>query len=130
MNQEIMILIFNKSNINKNFRLFIIYNPLSKVAKIIDQVLFNNTIKFTMPSIDLEPRDMTTLLYRNICDSKNESSFWSDLCGRLASYHKNQVLSTTGDTELIAGGAHFTSRILTFISRDYNKTFKKIKINN
>ena len=122
-------LIFDKSNINKNFRLFIIYNPLSKGAKKIDQVLFNNCIKFTMPSIDLEPRDMTTLLYKNISDSKNESSFWSDFCGRLASYHKNQVLSTMNNTELIAGGANFTSRILTFISRDYNKTFKKIKIN-
>ena len=122
-------LIFDKSNINKNFRLFIIYNPLSKGAKKIDQMLFNNCIKFTMPSIDLEPRDITTLLYKNICDSKNDSAFWSDFCGRIASYHKDQVSATINNTDIIAGGAHFTSRILTFISRDYNKTFRKKKNN-
>jgi len=82
-----------------------------------------------MPSIDLEPRDITTLLYKNICDSKNDSAFWSDFCGRIASYHKDQVSATINNTDIIAGGAHFTSRILTFISRDYNKTFRKKKNN-
>ena len=117
-------LIFDRTKINKNFRLFIIYNPLSKGAKKIDQLLFNNCLKFTLPSIDLEPRDMTTLLYKNINDSKNESNFWADFCGRLAYYHRNQVLETINNPDNIAGGSHFTSRILTFITRDYNKTSK------
>ena len=116
-------LIFNRKNIHKNFRLFIIYNPLSKGAKKIDQTLFNNCIKFTLPSIDFEPRDITTLLYKSITNSKN-NHFWSDLCGRLASYHIFQVQKTMNNVDIIAGGAHFTSRILTFIYKDYNKTFK------
>ena len=57
---------FDSSNINENFRLFIIYNPLSKNAKKIDQLLFNKCIKFTLPSIDSSPRDATTMLYESI----------------------------------------------------------------
>ena len=119
-------LIFNKSNIHENFRLFIIYNPLSYGAKKIDQILFNNCIKFTLPSIDFEPRDIITMLYKSIFDSSNDTAFWSDFCGRLASYHRIKVQETINNNEIIAGGAHFTSRILTFISRDYNKTYKRI----
>ena len=94
---------------------------------VIEQLLFNNCIKFTIPSIDLEPRDITTLLYTNINYSKNDRNFWSDFCGRLVSYHKREVLETIKSTDLIAWSDHFTSRILTFISRDYNKAFKKNK---
>jgi len=120
-------LIFNKENIHKNFRLFIIYNPLSKGTKKIDQTLFNNSIKFTLPSIDLEQRDITTLLYKSINKTKSKSYFWSDFCGRLASYHIFHVQKTMNNVDIIAGGAHFTSRILTFIYKDYNKAFKSFE---
>ena len=54
---------FDSSNINPNFRLFIIYNPSSQNSKKIDQSLFNKSIKFTMPSIDSSPIDATTMLF-------------------------------------------------------------------
>ena len=31
------------------------------------------------------------------------------------------------NVDIIAGGAHFTSRILTFIYKDYNKAFKSFE---
>jgi len=57
---------FDSSNINPNFRLFIIYNPSYQNAKKIDQSLFNKYIKFTLPSIDSSPRDSTTMLFESI----------------------------------------------------------------
>jgi hypothetical protein len=89
--------------------------------------MLNNCIKFTLPSIDFEPRDITTLLYKSITKSKSDRHFWSDFCGRLASYHISQVQKTLNNVDIIAGEAHFTSRILTFIYKDYNKTFKNFE---
>ena len=117
-------LIFDKSNIHKNFKLFIIYNPLSHGAQKVDQTLYNNCIKFTLPSIDYEQKDIITLLYKNIYDSKDNCLLWSDLCGRLASYHINQVQKSLNNNDNISGNAIFNSRILIFIFKDYNKVYK------
>lgn len=63
---------FDSSNIDPNFRLFIIYNLSSQNSKIIDQSLFNKFIKFTLPSIDASPRDATTMLYESIINNSKD----------------------------------------------------------
>ena len=80
---------FDSSNINPNFRLFIIYNPSAQNAKKIDQSLFNKCIKFTLPSIDSSPRDAITMLYESISNNSNidDFSLWSNLSARIAKYH-------------------------------------------
>ena len=57
---------FDSSNIDSNFRLFIVFNPSSQNAKKIDQSLFIKCIKFTLTSIDSSPRDATTMLYESM----------------------------------------------------------------
>ena len=115
---------FNPSNINPDFRLFIIYNPLSQNSKKIDKELFNKCVKFTLPSIDTFPRDATTILYGNIMNNIEKPTtldipLWSNLCARIARYHIEQTKKTKENTELVAGNAPFTSRNLCFISKDF-----------
>ena len=121
---------FDSSNINPDFRLFIIYNPLSKNAKKIDQSLFNKCIKFTLPSIDSSPRDATTMLYESMIQNKKDSGavLWSNLCSRIAKYHIEETKKSRENTDLIAGNIPFTSRNLCFISNDFHHSFKKNKI--
>ena len=117
---------FDSSNINPNFRLFILYYPSSQNAKKIDQSLFNKCIKFTMPSIDSSPRDSTTMLYESmINNTKNQDvSLWSNLCARIARYHIIETKKTRENTNLVAGNVPFTSRNLCFISNDFLHSFK------
>jgi midasin (ATPase involved in ribosome maturation) len=44
-------------DIKENFQLFIIYNPFNKGSKILDPVLFNKCISFTLPSKDNSKSD-------------------------------------------------------------------------
>ena len=119
---------FDSSNINPNFRLFIIYNPSAQNAKKIDQSLFNKCIKFTLPSIDSSPRDATTMLYESISNNSNidDFSLWSNLSARIAKYHIEETKKSKENTDLVAGNVPFTSRILYFISNDFHKTFDKL----
>ena len=120
---------FDSSNIDPNFRLFIIYNPSSQNAKKIDQSLFNKCIKFTLPSIDSSPRDATTMLYESIMkNSKNKDvSLWSNLSARIAKYHIEETKKSRENTDLVAGGVPFTSRNLCFISNDFHNSFENNK---
>ena len=119
---------FDSSNINPNFRLFIIYNPSAQNAKKIDQSLFNKCIKFTLPSIDSSPRDATTMLYESISNNSNidDFSLWSNLSARIAKYHIEETKKSKENTDLVAGNVPFTSRNLYFISNDFHKTFDKL----
>ncbi len=123
-------LYFDSSNIDPNFRLFILYNPFSKNAKKIEKSLYNKCIKFTLESIDNLPRDATTMLYNII--RKNEAypnnSYWIDLCKRISTYHIDQTRKSRNDSEKFAGNAPITPRHLCFISKDYHNYFKKNKI--
>ena len=118
---------FDSSNINPNFRLFIIYNPSSQNAKKIDQSLFNKCIKFTLPSIDASPRDATTMLYESIIQNskENDITLWSNLSSRMARYHIEETKKSKENTDLVAGNVPFTSRNLCFISNDFHQTFEK-----
>ena len=117
---------FDSSNIDKNFRLFIIYNPSSQNAKKIDQSLFNKCIKFTMPSIDSSPRDATTMLYESIIKNSkdNDITLWSNLSSRIARYHIEETKKSRENTDLVAGNVPFTSRNLCFISNDFHRSFE------
>ena len=119
---------FDSSNINPNFRLFIIYNPSAQNAQKIDQSLFNKCIKFTLPSIDSSPRDATTMLYESISNNSNidDFSLWSNLSARIAKYHIEETKKSKENTDLVAGNVPFTSRNLYFISNDFHKTFDKL----
>jgi len=122
---------FNFTNINPNFRLFIIYNPSSQNSKKIDQSLFNKCIKFTLPSIDYSPRDATTMLYESLIrksKSKYDIPLWSNLCSRIAKYHIEEKKITKKNPELIAGNVPFSPRHLNFISNDFHHTFRHKKI--
>ena len=119
----------NNPKIDNDFRLFIIYNPLSQGAKRIDKSLFNKCAKFTLPSIDSIPREATTMLYGRIMhkiddEYKKNIPLWSNLSKRIVRYHIEQRKKTKENTDLIAGNVPFTSRNLCFISDDFHKYFK------
>ena len=120
---------FDSSNINPNFRLFIIYNPQSQNSKKIDQSLFNKCIKFTLPPIDSIPRDATTMLYESIVNNSKDKdiALWSNLCARIARYHMEETKKTKENTDLVAGNVPFTSRNLCFISNDFHRTFENME---
>ena len=117
---------FDSSNIDPNFRLFIIYNPSSQNAKKIDQSLFNKCIKFTLPSIDSSPRDATTMLYESIINNTKDKDIilWSNLSARIAKYHIEETKKSKENTDLVAGNVPFTSRNLCFISNDFHRSFE------
>ena len=117
---------FDSSNINPNFKLFILYNPSSQNSKKIDQSLFNKCIKFTLPSIDSSPRDATTMLYESITNNSDidDNILWSNLCARIAKYHIEETRKSRENTDLVAGNVPFTSRNLTFISNDFHHSFE------
>ena len=124
---------FDASNINPNFRLFIIYNPSSKNAKKIDQTLFNKCIKFTLNSIDSSPGDATTMLYESITNNKkyikeNEIFLWSNLCSRITKYHIEETKKSKKNNDLVAGNVPFTSRNLCFIANDFHRTLENKNI--
>ena len=116
---------FKSNNINPDFRMFIIYNSLSKNANKIDQSLFNKCVKFILYPIDSSPRDATTILYENIINNIQEpddidKTLWSNLCSRISRYHVEKVKETKEKPDLVAGNVPFTSRHLCFISTDFN----------
>ncbi len=41
----------NSNNIKENFHLFIIYLPFNKGSKILEPILFNKCVSFTLPSM-------------------------------------------------------------------------------
>ena len=53
-------------DIKKNFLLFIIYNPFNKGSKILEPVLFNKCVSFTLPSIDQSLLDSANTIYNSI----------------------------------------------------------------
>ena len=117
---------FDSSNINENFRLFIIHNPSAQNAKKIDQSLFNKCVKFTLSAIDSNPIDATTMLYESISYNSNieeDSNLWLNLCARIAKYHIEKSKLSKENTDLIAGNVPFTARNLSFISNDFHKSF-------
>jgi len=101
---------FDSSNINPNFRLFIIYNPLSQNAKKIEQSLFNKYIKFTLPSIDSSPRDATIILNESIVNNSKDKdiTLWSNLCAPIAKYLIEETKKSKENTDLVAGNVPFT----------------------
>ena len=120
---------FDSSNINPDFRLFIIYNPSSQNSKKIDQSLFNKCIKFIMPSIDSSPRDATTMLFESMMKKSKDKdvSLWSNLSARIARYHIEETKKSKDNTDLVAGNVPFTSRNLCFISNDFHHSFDNNK---
>ena len=122
---------FDSSNINPNFRLFIVYNPSSQNSKKIDRSLFNKCIKFTLPSIDSSPRDATTMLYESIVNNSTieDSTLWVNLCARIAKYHIEATKKSKENTELVAGNVPFTSRNLVFISNDFHHSLENNEYN-
>ena len=122
---------FDSSNINPNFRLFIVYNPSSQNSKKIDRSLFNKCIKFTLPSIDSSPRDATTMLYESIVNNSTieDSTLWVNLCARIAKYHIEETKKSKENTELVAGNVPFTSRNLVFISNDFHHSLENNEYN-
>ena len=120
---------FDSSNINPDFRLFIIYNPSSQNSKKIDQSLFNKCIKFIMSSIDSSPRDATTMLFESMMKKSKDKDvcLWSNLSARIARYHIEETKKSRDNTDLVAGNVPFTSRNLCFISNDFHHSFDNNK---
>ena len=120
---------FNTSNIHPNFQLFITYNHSSHNSERISQSLFNKCIKFTLPQIDLNPSDTTTMLYQNIITNSKykDLSLMSYLCAGIAKYHIEEVKKSKDNSDLLTGNMPFTSRNLCFILNDFHRTFENNK---
>ena len=121
---------FDISNINKNCKLFFIYDSSSQNSKKIDPSLFHKCIKFTLSSIDEKPNDAATLLFNGFSkkDEIDDIGLKYELSSRITSYHIEQIKISKKNSDMLAGNVPFTSRNLTFISNDYIRTFNKKEI--
>ena len=108
-------------NIKPNFQLFIIYNPFNKGSKILDQVLFNKCVSFTLPSIDNSQSDSATTIYNSMKLTKYaDKKAWNILSSKLAASHIFSVKISESHLEQMAGGIKITPRNLAFIITDKN----------
>ena len=109
-------------DIKENFQLFIIYNPFNKGSKILDQVLFNKCITFTLPSIDNSQSDTATTIYNSMKISKKaDKNVWNILSSNIAATHIFSAKMSENHIEQMAGGIKITPRNLSFITTDRNK---------
>jgi hypothetical protein len=112
----------NSNNIKDNFRLFIIYNPFNKGSKILDPVLFNKCVSFTLPSLDNCQSDSATIIYNSIrLTKKADKNAWNILSSKLAASHILAAKLSENNLEQMAGGIPITPRNLAFITKDQNK---------
>ena len=112
----------SSKDIKENFHLFIIYNPFNKGSKIIDQILFNKCVSFTLPSIDNSQYDSSAVIYNSINFSKNTNrKSWNILSSKLASAHIKATKMSENHLEQMAGGIKITPRNLKFLITDKNK---------
>jgi len=109
-------------DIKENFHLFIIYNPFNKGSKIIDQILFNKCVSFTLPSIDISQQDSSTVIYNSIkISEKTNKNIWILLSSKLAASHMMATKISEKHLEKMAGGIKITPRNLIFLTTDRNK---------
>ena len=114
--------IFNSNNIKDNFQLFIIYNPFNKGSKILEPILFNKCVSFTLPSMDNSQSNSTTIIYNSIKLSKNtDKTAWNKLSTKLAASYMISSKISENHLEQMAGGIKITPRNLSFITTDQNK---------
>ena len=109
-------------DIKENFHLFIIYNPFNKGSKILNQVLFNKCVSFTLPSIDISQLDSSSVIYNSIKISKKANkNIWNILSSKLAASHITATLLSEKHLEQMAGGIKITPRNLIFLITDRNR---------
>ena len=109
-------------NIKENFQLFIIYNPFNKGSKILDPVLFNKCISFTLPSIDNSQPDSATIIYNSMKLKKSANkNLWNILSSKLAASHMLAAKISENHLDQMAGGIKITPRNLAFMTTDRNK---------
>jgi len=118
-------------DIKENFQLFIIYNPFNKGSKILDPVLFNKCITFTLPSIDNSQSDTATTIYNSMNISRNaDKNVWNILSSKIAATHIFSAKMSENHIEQMAGGIKFSPRNLVFVTTDRNKnTFNDTNVN-
>ena len=109
-------------DIKENFQLFIVYNPFNKGAKILDSVLFNKCVSFTLPSIDNSQPDSATVIYNSMkLKKKTNKNVWNILSSKLAASHMLASKISENHLEQMAGGIKITPRNLAFLTTDRNK---------
>ena len=110
------------NNIKKNFQLFIIYNPFNKGSKILDPVLFNKCVSFTLPSIDKSQSDSATIIYNSIKFKKTTNkNAWNKISSKLAASHILSTKISENHLDQMVCGIKFTPRNLAFLTTDRNK---------
>jgi len=68
-------------DIKEQFHLFIVYNPFNKGSKMLDPVLFNKCVSFTLPSIDNSQSDSATTIYNSLKLTKDaDKNAWELEC--------------------------------------------------
>ena len=110
-------------NIKEQFQLFIIYNPFNKGSKILDPVLFNKCVSFSLPPIDNSQLDSATTIYNSLKLSKKcDKNAWNRISSKLAACHIFSAKMSENHLEQMAGGIKITPRNLVFLTTDQNKS--------
>ena len=119
-------------DIKNNFRLFIVYNPFNKGSKILDPVLFNKCVSFTLPSLDNSQIDSATTIYNSLKLSKStDKNVWNYISSKLAASHMFSAKMSENHLEQMAGGIKITPRNLAFLITDQNKnTFDETNVDS
>ena len=115
------------NDFNPNFKLFIIYNPFNKGSKILNPILFNKCVSFTLTSLDSDKMDIALMLYKSMKINRNDKNIWAQISLIIAQSHIFCVEKSNELIDNFAGGISFTSRNLNFIIEDKNNNNFKDK---
>ena len=119
--------------INKEFRIFITYNPFeSKNSAIIEQALLTKCITFCLPSIDSKLDYSSQIFYSSLKNAGYDKFLMENIAPRLSKVHSFVFKDSINNTEKYCGNIQITGRKIIFITKEFNnKNYKEFngKIN-
>ena len=107
--------------INKEFRIFITYNPSeSKNSTIIEQALLRKCITFCLPSIDSKLDYSSHIFYSSLKKAGYDKFLRENLAPRLSKVHSLVLEDSIINTEKYCGNVQITGRKIIFITKEFN----------
>ena len=110
---------YNK--INKEFRIFITYNPSEgKNASIIEENLLTKCITFCLPPMDSKLDYSSQIFYSSLKKAGYNDFLSENLSPRLSNVHSFVLNDSINNTDKYCGNVQITGRKIIFVSKEFN----------
>ena len=114
--------------INKEFRLFITYNPSEmKISTVIEENLITKCITFCLPGIDSKTDYTSQIFYTSLKKAGYDKFLGENLAPRLSNAHSFALEDSINNTDKYCGNVPLTGRKIIFISKEFKDKSKTIE---